>query len=280
MSRDMKTNMKNICYFNSISEYNGYLESGQTQPCFGGEHSFSTSDPYWIGTKDWQEATDLLINGDKEAAKKINAKIKQLNFDASGYVAKYRMKSDYVGFAPNVPAFMANAPKTMFSIKRIRKPAPVISICYNTGATSGYSADEIATAGATMVEAIRTIEASGVRCNLYTAQLSRCQGHVAGPIVRVKDADQPFDLLKMAYPLGHPSMLRRQKFRFIEITEGIPTCYAGGYGSSVKDDTDLRKVKLVGRHFDAVLTFYDVHQTSVEQTIQLIKSQLKNQLIK
>lgn len=272
----MKTNIDWIYYFDSISEYSDYLRSTTLQPAFVGQSSHSTYDPEWRGTETYEQADELLLCGDKEAASRIKEAQRALNVNVSSYIVQNKVKADYVGFAPHVPNFVGNVPKTMFNKKKIRKPQPVITIVYNSGATCGYDACEIAQAGATLLEAVRAIEASGIRVNLYTAQVSSSRGQYAGPIVRIKDADQYMDVLKCAYPLSSPSMLRRHKFAFLEQTEGVPSHFANGYGRSIKGGDILRKVELKGKKFDAVLTFYDVHQSSVDDVVNQIRQQTQN----
>lgn len=279
----MLTNIGWVSYFNSLTEYEAYLNAGTTQSAFKRKMSSQEtygSDDCWAGSKDYATANNWLLYGNKEAAEKIKEAQRKIKFDVNKYIEQSKILPDYVGFAPHVPNFVANQPKTMFAKKKVRKPQPVITVCYNTGATAQYEPEEIADAGAKLLEAIRTIEASGIRVNLYAAQVSKSSGEYAGPIVRIKDADQYLDLLKCAYPLTSPSMLRRHKFRYLEVTKGLPSHFASGYGSSIDDGTILKQVKLQGRKFDAVLTFYDIHNhcETVDDVITEIKNQARENL--
>lgn len=277
----MKTNISHIHYFDSVAEFRQHLSSNEPRGRFANSPgSQATYDPVWYGSESYEQADEWLAHGDHKAAERIGKALTKMQVQVSSYTTSTRTRADYVGFAPCVANFVAGVPQSMYNRKRVRKPQPVITICYNTGATAGYSADEIAECGATLLEAVRAIEAGGIRVNLYTAQVSSSNGHYAGPLIRIKDADQPLDLLKCAYPLTSPSMLRRHKFAFLERTAGIPQSFAGSYGSSIKDGDILKQVKLKGRKFDAVLTFYDVKGSAVGDVVNQIRQQTKDALIK
>ena len=60
--------------FESLSAFHSYVDKGQTQPNFVGheDSKYETSyDSDFYGTKTYQEAEDLLLNGDEENACKI-----------------------------------------------------------------------------------------------------------------------------------------------------------------------------------------------------------------
>lgn len=276
----MKTNVSHIYYFDSVQEFLQHLDNNEPQPAFKSQDSQATYNPVWYGSASYDEADKWLRYGDHKAAERIGQAITKMRVQVSSYTTSTRTRADYVGFAPCVANFVAGVPQSMYNRKRVRKPQPVITICYNTGATAGYSADEIAECGATLLEAVRAIEAGGVRVNLYTSQVSSKGQQYAGPLIRIKDADQPLDLLKCAYPLSSPSMLRRHKFAFLERTPGIPSSFASSYGYSLKDGDILKQVKLKGRKFDAVLTFYDVKGSAVGDVVNQIRQQTKDALIK
>lgn len=71
-------------------------------------------------------------------------------------------------------------------------------------------------AAAKMFNVISSIEAAGIRVELHIACAveSHNSRERAGltTIVKIKSADQPFNVLSMCYPVVHPSYLRRHMF--------------------------------------------------------------------
>ena len=48
--------------------------------------------------------------------------------------------------------------------------------------------------------------------------------------VRIKSANEKMNISKLAFPLVHPSMLRRLFFRFIEVYPNVTKPFTSGYG--------------------------------------------------
>lgn len=226
--------------FNSLTEYNEYLNNGKdTDGMSARDGSHSSYDPSWFGTKDYADAENRMMNGDDESAKKIeiggNGQSVYKNVHST--VAKPKLVRGRAGFMPSVAAYCAGSSRCMYKSKKQIVKSKTTTIVYNISALGGVSSTEIARAAYNMLKAVLKIEASGVRVNFYISTLAETRNKKFGSVVKIKDSGQYFNFLKMAYPMVHPSMQRRQGFRFREITEGI-----SGYGATIKDVQELKEV--------------------------------------
>ena len=222
---------KLVKLFNSLTEYNEYLNNGKdTDGMSACEGSHSSYDPSWYGTKDYADAENRMMNGDDESAKKIelggNGQSVYKNVHSTA--EKQKLVRGRAGFMPSVAAYCAGSSRCMYKSKKQIVKSKTATIVYNISALVGVSSTEIARSAYNMLKAVLKIEASGVRVNFYISTLAETGNKKFGSVVKIKDSCQYFNFLKMAYPMVHPSMQRRQGFRYREITEGITD-----YGSTI-----------------------------------------------
>jgi hypothetical protein len=226
-----------ILKFDSVTSFDNYINNRPTQKNWVGQREESLESgeeaKRFRGTESFEEAEALLIHGDKENYDKLLKRA--ITKIAPRYRAQKQLYSSVVGCAPNVAAFVAGAPNAMIAQKTINVKRKVVNIVFNATWHGGQKVDDIIDASLEVLRKVVSLEASGTRVNLYTATLSdmRRNGHAFGYIVKIKDARQAMDILKMTYPMVNASMLRRQGFRFWETTEGVP--YDWGYGQIASD---------------------------------------------
>lgn len=113
------------------------------------------------------------------------------------------------------------------------------SIDYN----GGVSADQIIEESVKVMQIVKKLEAQGYRCNLNIV-FGTAAGYPSKQLVvkvRIKSPNGKLNVSKLAFPLVHPSMLRRLFFRFIEAYPNITNSFIGGYGSSATS-TEMRKI--------------------------------------
>ena len=163
------------------------------------------------------------------------------------------------GFMPNVPASVMNMPQAMFDVKTTKHSARVLNIMYLPTASCDYAASEIDACGMKVAKAVYHTEAKGVRVNLWIVIGAQFTEKII-VAVRVKTADQYGNLLKAAYPLAHPSFLRRQFFRAEEIDKELTD---RGFSSNHGYVMPLSEIKRnMDSDFDVALSFYDVRMMS------------------
>jgi len=243
----MKTDkdMANVIkVFGSVSEFDTYLQGRKNTKAW--EHSNESQEEesgrgkVWYGTRNWEEAENLLTHGDRKNYEKI---MKETTMRVQPqYRAQRQQYSAVVGCAPNVAAFVAGAPNAMIAQRLVQVKRKVVNIVYTATFTCGVSVDDIIRTSVAVLQKVVALEAAGTRVNLYMSHIMHdgdgAKEHY-GFAVKIKDARQPMDVLKTVYPMVNASMLRRHAFRFWETTEGVKYC--SGYGRPLASVEDYRK---------------------------------------
>lgn len=229
--------------FDSVLQFSNYLDNAKTQPDFKDRES-SKDETWedWYGTPNYNTARDLLLYGDAKSAARVNAAgLSKTIANLQGRAPRSQQFTDIVGGAPCVPNYLVGRPDSMYNTRRPITTAPVVNIVYDCTAASIISTDEIARAAASVLGAVVILENSGARVNLWVAELAVKQKIYVGAVVRVKPADQKINLRKIAYTICHPSFLRRQIFRFVEVTPNVPKSFVSNYGAVVNDNDIINK---------------------------------------
>lgn len=260
--------------YDSLKAFNEYLNAGTTQPAFS-DHSHTNGEKF-TGTNSYEDAERKMMQGDSDLQKKIEeAGVAQTRIKVQKRVQRRQTYSSVVGAVPNVPAYISGAPNSMIAQRLVKTKKKVLNIGYSMTTSGDVDKGDIIKASAKMVSAIFNIEASGVRVNLYTLFCAKKQSHTIGLSLKVKDASRKIDTLRMAYPLAHSSFLRRQCFRWEEVTENIPDCYAYGYGHVPKSKEQAEFFKRNGLKFDKVLMFENIQYASVSDIIKMMTEAAK-----
>lgn len=230
--------MKNVQIFDSVRELlavcNGPDKGSEAWKVLPASHE---GEEAFTGTKTFEEAEGLLINGDIENAKKLGAAI-PVNAP-KGQSTLQRIRTAPTGFAPCVPNFLNGLPNNMLSIAtHTAKAVKVLKIYAAINYWYGLEKEAIIKAGAALANAIYSLEKAGCRCELYAGgvyTLSKPYSAQKGSyFVKIKGAGEPLDILKVAFPLVNPSFLRRITFAVIEKTA---TKFSSNYGVCPRDTT-------------------------------------------
>lgn len=219
--------------FDSITAFWGGVKDKEAQPAFAGYEAALQTGWYrddFTGTHTFEEATGLLLEGDRENADKVLRAVMAIKRQVGKETKRQRVGTAVVGFAPNVPNYLAGVPRAMITATPSKRKDKIINLVYDTTAPCIVEKEVLQKAVINAAGAIVALEAGGARVNVY-ATFSVVSGqHKSGVFVKVKNASQPLDVLKMIYPLGHPSMMRRHMFRWLEVTP-MPKGFRHGYGT-------------------------------------------------
>lgn len=260
--------------YESLKAFNDYLNAGTLQPAF--RNDSHTGRESFTGTASYEDAEQKMMRGDSDLQKKIeDAGVSQTRIKIQKQAQRRQTYSSVVGAIPNVPAYISGAPNSMIDQRMIKTKKKVLNIGYSMTAHSGIDKNDIIKASANIVSAIMNIEATGVRVNLYSLFCAKKDKNIIGLSLKVKDAGRKIDTLRMSYPMAHPSFLRRQCFRWEEVTENIPECYAVVYGRVPESKEQTEFFKRNGMKFDKVLTFEDIKYMSVDDIIKAITEVVK-----
>ena len=224
-------------HFNSLGEFYKFVSETKENLVFMGKPlSSKTRDKKFTGTKSFEEAVELMKNGWDEGAKnlegKLQAKLKTLKPKTT-----QRSKYDVVGGNCSVPRYLQGVPTNMVNKKPVVQKTKVVtinkSIAYNAFVTTEQIIEESIKALIIVYE----IEAAGTRVNLNIIVESREGNEIAAFTVRIKSANERLNVSKLAFPLVHPSMLRR----WLEVSPLVTNpSFNYGYGSAV-DEKESRQ---------------------------------------
>lgn len=235
---------KVITEFNSLNEFYDYSTKTEFNNVFrySGDRQSTTGTKSFTQTSSFEEAVELFKNGWESKAKELEQKLKVANQTMKPYT-KQRAQYDMVGFQASVPRYLQGIPTSMINKKNVVQKQKVITLNKSVNYSSSYSTNEIMENSIRALQIIQKIEAQGVRCNLNiilgfkssSSVDSSSEIHVLK--IRVKSANERLNISKIAFPLVHPSMLRRLMLRFLEVSPFVKDrSFIHGYGYPVKDD--------------------------------------------
>lgn len=258
--------------FSNISELNHYLISNETTEVFKNNEISQTGSHSWTGTESYDAANDFLLYGCNELRAKIeDAGVKKIRTEIKKYMTRRTIYSSVVGAAPNVPAFISGAPNCMMMYRQTKVKQRVVNVAYNMAISGNEEQSSINDTAAKLIAALMIAEAKGVRVNLYMFVLAKKLRNMLGCSLKIKSSGQKFDVLKMAYPLAHSSMLRRHFLRYVEVTENVSPAFVKNYGTPETDKTENKKYLTEhGLKCDVVTSFYDLRYKSVDNIVKVI----------
>lgn len=258
--------------FESIKAFEAYVSSGTVQPYFEGHMASHSGSLSFCGTKDYEDANNRLLYGDNELMKKILEKgVYETAAKLQNYANRRIYSAAVVGCAPHVPNYISGSPNGMIRTHVVRQPSPVVTFGYNTAVSRCVSKEDIIRATAEMVSAIMILEAKGIRVNFYAVDYDYKGDTTVSYAIKIKTAGEYMDLLKMVYPMAHPSMNRRHKFRFTEVTPGVPKSFVHGYGYPGTNENMMKKhFAQHGLKLDRCFCFDTVEGKTAEQIAEMV----------
>lgn len=207
--------MNNIYEFDSMSDYIKTITTHKNPKCVGG-HSDRTDSSRWYGTRTFDEAIKLATEGWTECAERLN---KNYNVAVRQENDKYfKTFLSQAGYQAIVPLWLNGCPNNMMNRKMEVKKQKVLTIVKSVGFRADASAEQIEEESIKTLVLVNMLEKKGYRVNLYTLNGFRIGwGRPYFVRVKIKAANERLNISKLAFPLVHPSMLRRLNFKFREV---------------------------------------------------------------
>ena len=209
----------------------------QTKYMSSEERSKSTKRNRFLGTRSYDEAADLCLNGWHKGRKQLS-NLTETGIQRLDMSPVRQVVYDVAGFSPNVPMYCAGMPDCMMTYDEVTKPS-VLRLVVDGSRHGNVTATQMMNYGAALLAYIEMIEAEGIRCEIWLGFCTEYSGKEYSTRVRVKESDQPFDYAALAFALGHASMHRRIHWRvkeqFAELWYGCGQTKDGwdsGYGSA------------------------------------------------
>lgn len=223
--------------FNSLQEFYKYLCDTPLNESFRWKHLESVEGDYrFTQTNSYEEAIDLFHNGWSEMSQRLSQRLKAEGKMEHVMVAKPAQSVE--GFQPIVPLYLSGIPNNMINRKMQPVKQKVVTLNKSVSYSCDVSTDEIVDESIKAFRIIQKLEAQNYRVNLNVVLgVYEYSDYWGGTVkngyaikVKLKKANEKLNISKLAFPLVHPSMLRRLFLRFMEVHPGVPDEYTGCYG--------------------------------------------------
>lgn len=222
--------------FDSIYELDRVISARHNNSIFRRQSSDQGDDSGdWSHCGSYAEARTLLQKGYKESCEIMKRELEI--FKTSVNVHRNKQIKDVYGYAPVVANAIKGYPKAMLRTekKEIVRKQRTYHFLFTNEDNCGTSAESISKAGITLLKLCYILDINGVKTKIdTTCNFSREDNDIYCCLIRIKDYRQPFNLMKMSYPISHPAFFRRQGFKAIETASGLKeTDWNFGYGHSI-----------------------------------------------
>lgn len=222
--------------FDNIQELIGFITNTPLNDSFRwaklSSSESSSSYQKFCKTNNFDEALGLLKNGWHDMAKKLEQEIK---LKTRSEVTKTAPRATYsvAGYQACVPRYLQGVPDSMIYSKQVPVKQKVITINKQVNYLANVSAEEIVEESVKALTIIAKLEAQGYRVQLNAVTCSTSYtGYTQITRTCIKKPGERLSMAKMAFPLVHPSMLRRIIFRYGEVNPHTPKSWVGHYGAT------------------------------------------------
>lgn len=226
-------------YWSSPEAFSAHIEKMDKKKAWH-DSAWEEGDPSWRGTGTMAEALKISREGWKDGATKASRLLGSIM--AANPLQKKPVRYGIAGSTPNVPRAIAGDPLNM-RIPDMKKASrrPVITLLSNIAANCGHQGEEFTNRAAVVAALVDQIEAAGYCCEIIAfAQATNYNAFVSRVAVQIKNSNQPLDITRLAFGLGHPAMFRRLVFADWGIN---PFCRPLGHGlghtSTIANTEDL-----------------------------------------
>lgn len=214
-----------ITEFETITELVHFIETNEPYENFLNRKNgcCSLSGSYeFTKTNNFEEAKDLLLHGWEHGTKEIKGRVEAKN---TGTSMKQKTVYDVAGFQCSVPRYLQGIPTNMINKKAVSQKNRVITINKMCSYSACVSSSTIKTESVKVLQLVNKMEKQGYRVNLNVLFGSE-KRNTSIIKVRIKSSAQKLNIKQTAFPLVHPSMLRRIIFAVWERSE---ECSYGGF---------------------------------------------------
>lgn len=269
---DKKKKIFTVTY-DSVADYLRQVEHGDiVEPGMSKRGDIGDS---WSGELDLSGACQLQRHGWPTGLRQLSDALAT----AKAHVARSpAIMYDVAGAYPAAHLAAAGDPASMVALQpSMERHKPVIKLGVAGNMTARFSADQFQIYGAALVSYIDTLENTGCRIELYKLMSNTYSdgGHMTTQ-VRLKAAEQPLELDRLAATLIHPASFRMVEFHHMS-TLPIARQIGFGYGSSV---TARRGIDVEGDMLlmPAIDSLPGMALESVDQVIKALAPIMEEQL--
>lgn len=272
---------KTVYEFGSMNEFLTYIKTNKTRYPSYVQLESARPDNYkkWYGTRSYDEAIDLCEKGWTDVSVKMTSQLKVLEQqkETQRQIKTYLSQA---GFQAIIPLWLVGTPQNMMAQKFVTPKRKIVTITKSVGFRGDEKSWEIQQESMKTLMLIRMLESQGYRVNLNVINTWVANNKTITLKIRLKSAGERLNISKIAFPMCHPSMLRRLIFRFREIIPEMAGLSTIALGASQYDkkanEHALEKEEIFIPSFmkltmDQIKTMADVELGDPKELIQKVK---------
>lgn len=244
-------------------------------------------DKQWKGSDNMEETLDLVEEGWQEGAEQVE-KLRE-RIEAAHPIALRMRKHGIAGAYPNVPRAIAGNIQHMKipDMTRSRKK-PVITLVSNMASNWTVGAHQISNRAAAVAALVDKIESSGYSVEVISTATTKGgswdgeTGYTACTSIVVKRSDQPVDIKRLAFGLGHVSLFRRMVFADWGVEPSANSGLGRGLGCHESmhvpkdDEFDVKGIYTL-ESCENLGKYFDTEDRSMVDGVNNLMQQLKDQ---
>lgn len=264
-------------FFEDINELCKYLKRPRK---IGRLNASEERDIDFTGTQSYEEAENLLKYNDNNLYEQILKEKRKINVEKllGNVIKRKQYKNDIVGFQANVPAYLTGVPLNIVNEYKAKTSQKIVNIFINIRVDGGTSKERVLKIGTIYVIMLDLLEKAGYRVNLYVGSANRIRDdYYMYLALKIKTDKEPLNLKKMCFPIAHASMLRRIKFRWMEVCDCNIDPTRNGYGGP---DSLERTTRMMKRALGEDCIVFNYEDTSGNVTEEYVLKLLKQKGIK
>lgn len=244
--------------FESISDLVNTIQHSCVNPIFENpdEQRSAMGNERFTGTFSYEEAENMLLHGWDYMSKELT---RRLNVQNNGMVTKQKNVYDVVGYQTSVPRYLQGIPTNMIRQKQVKIKNKVIVLNKSIGYSCKVKKEQIIEESVKALQLVRSLEAKGYKVELNIVciigddrrVIRYDNSDINGIAIKIclKRASQRLNIKQTAFPLVHPSMLRRIILRLIERSEECNRIqYLSCYGYPVMPEHKIYKELFKGEY--------------------------------
>lgn len=193
-------------------------------------------DPSFYGVAGMEEAFDKARNGWKEGVE-LMEKMRLRILAANPFKPK-PAKYDVVGSIPSIPRAVAGNPLNMKKIT-LKKGKKTITLISDMSIHCMIGKEAVCNRAALVACLIDMIENKGFACEVISVGVASegrgTRDYSFGAVITVKESNQPVDLTRLSFALGHPGFIRKLVFaeKTVHIENKDTLCQHLGYSRDI-----------------------------------------------
>lgn len=226
-------------------------------------YAFRESDAYkkssredaseWNGNVTWLEAKNLAIKGWQKGLEEVKKYQAEITPQITEQVVRPNQAYDVAGYNVDIGRYLSNDPECFISREYIvnNSPGRVFTLVCSISFSAKIEPEVIIQRGAIICALVDAIEYAGHRVEVIcndASSYNRDTNFRKGMLkengwfevdVTIKKANQPLEMIELAFCLAHPAMLRRIMFSVAEIEGWSDFARAYGYPAQATEKGDL-----------------------------------------